>query len=91
MTLVRRGGRILAFGMNKAVEQHLHQYDITRKEVTIFGTFIAKFTFPATIKILSSNILPLRELITHDIPLSDFKVGTDAMRKGEAVEVVLRP
>ncbi len=91
LTLVRRGGRILAFGMNKAVEQHLHQYDITRKEVTIFGTFIAKFTFPATIKILSSNILPLRELITHDIPLSDFKVGMDAMRKGEAVEVVLRP
>ena len=91
ITLVRRGGRILAFGMNKAVEQHLYQYDITRNEITIMGTYIAKFTFPATIKMLSAGILPLRELITHDIPLSDFEVGLNAMRKGEAVEVILRP
>ena len=30
-------------------------------------------------------------MITHELPLKDFGVGLEAIRKGEAMEVVLYP
>ncbi len=89
LKVVRRGGRVLLFGMNRSVEQHIYQYDITRYEVNIMGTYIADHTFPDAIKAL--KVLPLRKLITHDLKLQEFEIGLDAMRRKEAIEVILRP
>ncbi len=91
LNLARRGGRILLFGQNQNARAEIVQNVITRYELTVMGSFIAKYTFPATIKILESGILPLDKLITHRLTLRDIEKGFAAMRKGEAIEVVITP
>lgn len=89
--VTRRGGRILLFGQNQNARAEIAQNDITRNELTIMGSFIAKYTFPPTIKMIESGILPLDKLITHRLPLSEIEQGFAAMRRGEAIEVVIYP
>ncbi|MGQ9632469.1 MAG: alcohol dehydrogenase catalytic domain-containing protein [bacterium] len=91
MGLVRRGGRILLIGMNQQARAEVCQYDITRNEMQIVGTFIDKFTMPAVIKVLEGGVLPLRKLVTHTIPLKDIHKGIDLMRRGEALEIIVKP
>lgn len=88
---VRGGGRVLLFGNNASVRQSICQADITRKELTILGSYVGPHTLPMTVRLLESGRIALNELITHRLPLSDFSVGMEAMRKGEAIEVILTP
>ena len=91
MKIVRRGGHILLFGQNYKAKAEITQNDITRNELTIFGNYIANFTFPLTVKIIESKILNLEKLITHRFPLKDIHKGIEAMRKQRAIKVVLIP
>lgn len=91
MAIVRRGGRILLFGQNYQAKTQLAQNDITRNELTVMGSFIARFTFPTAIKIIESKVLDLKKLITDEVPLEDIHKGIEAMRKGEAIKVIIRP
>lgn len=87
----RAGGRILLFGNNSSVTETVCQADITRKELTVMGSYVGPHTLPATVKLLASGRLDLRGLITHRITLSEFAEGMEAMRKGKAIEVVITP
>ena len=91
MAIVRRGGRILLFGQNYQARAQMAQNDITRNELTVMGSFIARFTFPFAIRIIESKVLDLEKLITHRIPLEDVHKGIEAMRKGEAIKVIITP
>lgn len=89
--VTRRGGRILLFGQNLNARDEISQNDITRNELTVMGSFIAKYTFPPTIRMIECGVLPLEKLITHRLPLSRIEIGFEAMKKGEAIEVVIFP
>lgn len=89
--LVKPGGQILLFGMNKNAKCELQQYDLTRGEIKIIGTYIANRTFPQAIKILEGNLLNLKELITHKLKLTEIKKGIELMRKGEAIKIIILP
>ena len=87
----RCGGRLVLFGNNQAARETINQSQITLKELTVIGSYIARYTFPDTVKLLESGLLDLDYLITHRIGISDFKTGIEAMRKGQAMEVVIYP
>ena len=87
----RCGGRILLFGMNSSKTQEISQNTITRKDLTILGNYISTFKFSSTVKILESGLLPLEKLVTHKISLDNIHLGIEAMRKGEALEVIIMP
>ncbi len=91
LRLVRRGGRVLLFGMDQRAAPAVSQYEITRHEISIAGTFIARETFPLTVRTLESGRLELRPLITHRIGLEGIRDVLPALRSGEAIEVVIRP
>jgi len=91
MAIVRRGGRILLFGQNYQARAQVAQNDITKNELTVMGSFITRFTFPFAIKIIESKVLDLEKLITHRLPLEDVHKGIEAMRKGEAIKVIITP
>lgn len=59
--------------------------------LSILGSYIGQFTFEPTVRLLDSGIVDFRNMITHRLTLDDFGIGLDAMRKGEALEVVLYP
>lgn len=87
----RCNGRILLFGNNSAARETICQADITRKELTILGSYVGPHTLPATVRLLESGKLELHHLITHRISLLQFADGLDAMRRGDAIEVVITP
>lgn len=88
---VKCNGRVLLFGNNGAARETICQADITRRELTILGSYVGPHTLPATVALLESGRLDLSGLITHRISLSEFGAGLDAMRRGEAIEVLITP
>lgn len=87
--LTRRGGEVLVFGMNQQAEPRLRQYDLTRREITVKGTYISRFSFPRVVSLLEAGVLQLDRLITHRLALAELPEGFAAMRRGEAVKVVV--
>jgi len=85
------GGKIVLFGMNQQARPAISQYDITRKELTVYGTFIGINTFPTTIKMLESGVIKPSVFLTHQLPLADIEKGFAAMRAGEAIKVLIIP
>jgi len=91
ISLVRRGGRVILFGMNQHTEQRVSQYEVTRGEISVYGSFIQRTAFPKVIRILESASLPLDKLVTHQLPSQEIGQGLDLLRKGEALKAVIRP
>ncbi|HOO55476.1 MAG TPA: zinc-dependent alcohol dehydrogenase family protein [bacterium] len=89
--VLRRGGRLLLFGMNSNACCSCTQYDITRREISVIGTFISNHSFPAVIKLMESGKLALEKLVTHKFKLEDVVEAIDVMRKGEGIEVIVTP
>ncbi|MGW9019819.1 alcohol dehydrogenase catalytic domain-containing protein, partial [Priestia megaterium] len=50
MNLVCHGGQILLVGMNEHAHPDIKQYDLTRNEITVKGTFIQNNNFPKVVK-----------------------------------------
>jgi threonine dehydrogenase-like Zn-dependent dehydrogenase len=86
-----KGGKIVLFGMNQQARPTVSQYDITRNELTIYGTFIGINTFPVAIKMLESGVLQPSVLISHRLPLARLAEGIELLRRGEAIKVVVTP
>jgi (R,R)-butanediol dehydrogenase/meso-butanediol dehydrogenase/diacetyl reductase len=86
-----KGGRIICFGMNQQARPVVPQYDITRNELTVYGTYIGINTFPPALKMLESGVVKPSVLITHRLPLADIHKGFDAARAGQAIKVVVTP
>ena len=86
-----KGGKIVLFGMNQQARPTVSQYDVTRNELTIYGTFIGINTFPVAIKMLESGVLRPSVLISHRLPLARLAEGIELLRRGEAIKVVVTP
>jgi threonine dehydrogenase-like Zn-dependent dehydrogenase len=91
LNLVRRGGRVILFGVNQHAERALNQYAITRYEASILGSFIQRTAFPKVARILEAGLLPVEKLITHRLRLTDVGDALEAMRVGEAIKAVIEP
>jgi len=86
---IRKGGKVLLFGINKNAKPVISQREITVKEAMVLGTWLANATFPKTVRILESGVLQLGGLVTHTLPLSKLEEGIDLLRRGEGIEVII--
>ncbi len=82
---------IALFGLNERALPTVRQWDITRKQLTIFGSFVGAATFPRAIQILESGSLKPSVLNTMTLPLPEMLSGIEAARRGEAVKVLVLP
>ena len=85
------GGRIIVFGMNGAARPPIHQVEITEKGLSILGSYISNFTFPAAIRLVESGSLNLAPIVSAVLPLSEVLDGVARLRSGEATKVVITP
>ncbi|MDI7277693.1 MAG: alcohol dehydrogenase catalytic domain-containing protein [Anaerolineae bacterium] len=85
------GGRVVLFGMNDRARPAVHQYDVTRRELTILGTFIGVNTFPKAIRMLERGVVRPSALLSAAMPLSEAPAAFDLLRRGEAIKIMLRP
>ncbi len=62
------------------------------KELTIHGSHLSPYTYPTAIRMLEQKLLPMEEIITHVMPLSEFHTGMNMVASGTgSVKVVLQP
>jgi threonine dehydrogenase-like Zn-dependent dehydrogenase len=85
------GARVIVFGMNQNARPAVHQVEIVEKGLTIMGSYISNFTFPAAIRLVESGQLNLAPMITATVPLDDTVAGIARIRSGEAVKIVIKP
>ncbi|HLY14939.1 MAG TPA: alcohol dehydrogenase catalytic domain-containing protein [Candidatus Limnocylindrales bacterium] len=85
------GARVIIFGMNQNARPPVHQVEIVEKGLSILGSYISNFTFPAAIRLVESGQLNLRPMITATVPLEDTVAGIGRIRSGEAVKIVIKP
>jgi threonine dehydrogenase-like Zn-dependent dehydrogenase len=88
---VRRGGRVVLFGMNQHSTGEVKQNEITRYEISIIGSYIQRTAFPKVVRMLESNLLPLDKVSTHRLKLAQVVEGLDAMRACKTVKVIVTP
>ncbi len=91
VALAGRGGRIMLFGQNANARAAIAQNLITRNELTVLGSFIARHTFPEAVRLLETGRLNVKPLITHRLKLKDIKKGIAAMEKGQAIKAIVFP
>lgn len=87
----KKGGRVILFGQNFIRQQTFLQTDLVRKGLTVIGNNIGDYTLPMTVQLLESGLIAPEELITHEMPLSDFDKGLQLAREGTAMKVVFYP
>ena len=85
----RKGGRVLLFGMDANATREVRQFDITRNELTVFGTYVGANTFPRAIQALESGAVDLSPIVTDRVGLEQLPGAIEALRDGRAVKVVV--
>lgn len=88
---MRKGGRIVLFGMNEHARPVLKQYDITKYEYQLLGSYIARGTFPQAVSLLESGRIDFGSLITHRLPLREIHQGIELLRRGHALKIAVMP
>ena len=91
LDLVATGGTVSLFGMNSHAKQELSQNLITRKELSVFGSFVGYHVFPRAIEVLASGAVEPGQLTTHTLSLEDLPEGITAARQGEAMKIMVQP
>lgn len=88
---VRKGGSVVLFGVNKNARAEIAQCEVTTKEISILGTWLANATFPEAIRMLETQVIDVQPLITDIVPLEHIHQGLEKLRAGQAVKVIAKP
>ncbi|QQO09374.1 alcohol dehydrogenase catalytic domain-containing protein [Breznakiella homolactica] len=89
--LVRKGGSVVLFGVNKNSRTEIAQSEITTKEIAVLGTWLANATFPQAIKIIEEKSIDLASLITDVMPLDEIHSGIKKLASGQAIKIIIKP
>jgi len=83
--------RVILFGQSEHADTVVHQVDITKKELTIIGSYVGQEVFPAAVELLASGRLDLSPIISHTGSLDDLEDLITASREGKVVKAVILP
>ncbi|MDH7570116.1 MAG: zinc-binding dehydrogenase, partial [Armatimonadota bacterium] len=62
------------------------------KELTIRGAHLSPYTYPLAIEMLAKGEVPVDQIVTHQLPLSQFAAGFQLVAAAErSIKVVLIP
>jgi len=86
---VATGGRLVLIGMNSNARAEIAQNDITRRGISLLGSYITNFTFPTAIRLLERGQPDLSPIVTHRLGLDEVRDGLELLRTGEALKVVI--
>lgn len=92
LNLLRKLGRFVEYSVFKddvSVDWSIISDD---KELDVLGAHLGPGCWPAAIRLIESGRLPLDEICTHQLPLSEFQKGLDLVASGkESIKVSLLP
>jgi len=85
------GGRVVIVGVDEQAAPPVQAFEIVKKELTVAGSWVIRYTFSSALRLLASNALGFERLITHRVPLDETAAAIDLLRSGEAVKVLVIP
>jgi threonine dehydrogenase-like Zn-dependent dehydrogenase len=92
LNLLRKLGRYVeygVFGSDVSVDWSIISDD---KELDVLGAHLGPYCWPAAVKMIESGVLPMNDICTHQLPLTEFQKGLDLVASGkESVKVSLIP
>jgi erythritol/L-threitol dehydrogenase len=92
LNLLRKLGTYVEYGVFGAPATVDWSIISDDKELDIRGAHLGPHTWPAAIRMLESGRLPMTEICTHQLPLSEFQKGLDLVSDGtSSVKVTLIP
>ena len=62
---------------------------LQRRDLTISASWVRKHTFQRAVSLLP--VLPVAELVSHQVPLDNISEAVRLLREGEAVKAVVIP
>ncbi len=92
LRMIRRLGTFVEFSvMREAVTTDWTVIGDT-KELNIHGAHLGPYCYPIAIDMLAKGMLPMEQIITHQLPLSAFQQGIDLVAAGnQSIKVTLIP
>lgn len=90
MSAVRRGGRIMVFGLDKRPRE-VSLYNLMAKEITVRGVLDAADNLPRAIRLLADNHHGFERVITDRVPLEDFQAAVETSRSGVGLKSIVVP
>ena len=62
------------------------------KELNILGAHLGPYCYPIAIDMMAKGLLPMDQIVTHQLPLADFQRGIDLVEAGNrSIKVTLTP
>jgi 2-desacetyl-2-hydroxyethyl bacteriochlorophyllide A dehydrogenase len=82
-------GKIWVFGVTpQGTQVKFPSYEVFRRDLKIIGSFAVNRTFPQSINLIQSGAIQVEPLISHQLPLDDFRQGLEiAERDPKRVKV----
>ena len=88
LSVVRPAGRVVLFGMNTTARSEIAQERITRRELSIFGSFIGgPDLMPMAVRVLERGMIDFSPMVTHRVEIDGLPTALDEFRRGGAVKV----
>lgn len=92
LDLLRKRGRFIEYSVFKdpvTVDWTIISDD---KELDVLGAHLGPGCWPAAVRMLESGVLPIADIVTHQLPLERFQEGLDLVGDGSAsIKVALIP
>jgi D-arabinitol dehydrogenase (NADP+) len=88
----RRRGTVMVYAVypDHAIAQ-VTPADLMRREVTIKGSFAQIDCFPRALDYLESGKVKVDEIVTHEIPLRDYRKALDLALAREGIKIAIIP
>jgi erythritol/L-threitol dehydrogenase len=92
LQMIRKLGRFVEFSV--------FSHDVTvdwsiisdRKQLDVLGVHLGPYCYPFVIDAISDGRLPTRGVVTHQLPLEEYRKGLEMMKKGEnSLKILLVP
>ena len=62
------------------------------KELNVHGSHLGPYCYPVAIRMIEQGLLPMDEIVTHRLPLTEYQSGIDQVAGGlTSVKVTLEP
>ncbi len=91
LEIATMGGRVVLFGKNSNARAPIAQVLITAKGLTVMGSYVSNFTFPATIHLVEGGQLQLGCIVSDVMTLDRTTEGLERLRSGAATKIVITP
>jgi len=82
--------RILLYGVCKPEDEiNIKPHTLYRNDLSVYGAFsFSRDKLLSAIKILSNNMVDLKNLISHELRVEEFKKSLEILKSGEAVKII---